>query len=318
MTMSKKHLSEDTLAAYVMDHLDAAASERVERHVASCERCALALEREARLEVASSELMTAQLQVPPFVTPRARAWRAPLAGGLTLAAAAVLALVWQGSLGPGMPTPPVAPELGAHTGAGAAAYGGPAMTVSAGPTTTSSTASAPGRVSQAPPECEAQIGGLVDALAIPHAQSGDIEIVLTNHAASCRYWADKHFDNSCDVWRTRITLPPEAQKPGVYRVEQSFAHLDQRTSTSKGAWQKGAGCRTAGGRLSGTLRIERVESNRIIGSICGSQTDSTSNDSLVDGRFSARRCPSCAGTGDGCASNADCCANACVSGRCIP
>jgi len=56
--MSDNHLSEDTLVAYVMDHLGAADTERVEEHVAGCEQCAAALEREAKLEVLCSELQS--------------------------------------------------------------------------------------------------------------------------------------------------------------------------------------------------------------------------------------------------------------------
>jgi len=159
---------------------------------------------------------------------------------------------------------------------------------------------------------------LVDALAIPRAGTGYIEIVLTDYPASCRYWADKRFEKSCDVWRARITLPPQAQKPGTYRVDQHFAYLDQRQRRSGGAWQKGSVCKVAGGNLKGTLRIERVEKDRIVGSICDSRTTHTSNPNLIDGRFVARRCPACANPGGGCRQDAECCNNACVGGRCIP
>lgn len=162
-----------------------------------------------------------------------------------------------------------------------------------------------------------QVHELVDALAIPHAQSGDIELVLTNHDATCNYAADRAFSDRCDVWRARVMLPPEAQEPGAYSIDQSFAYLDQRVSGAPGRWTPGRACRMAGGNLSGTLVIESVERNRITGYICGSATGD-SNPSIIDGRFVAMRCPSCAGTGDACVSASDCCNNACSAGRCIP
>ncbi len=326
--MSNEHLSRDTLVAYVMDHLGAADTERVEAHVAGCEQCSVALEQEAKLEIACLELATDLSNTSPRVVSTPAAWRAPLMGGLAAAAVAALGVAWQRSRPPVVPEPsatvsPAASRLPV-TSTGAVAMPPPAATVTAGssvgPTASAPTVLPPPSSSQPPVsgKCSAPVVGLVGALAIPQGDSGDIEIVLTNHPASCRYWADKQFEKSCDVWRTRITLPAESQKPGTYRVEQRFAYLDQRLSRSGGAWQKGSVCKMAGGNLSGKLRIEAVERDRIIGSICGSKTTYTPNPNLVDGRFVARRCPACAMTGDGCRQDADCCANACVQGRCIP
>ncbi|MEZ4223601.1 MAG: hypothetical protein R3B13_21815 [Polyangiaceae bacterium] len=317
--MSDEHLSEDTLVAYVMDHLDALNSKRVEAHVASCERCAAALEREAKLEVACGELAADLSRVPPAIVARP-VWRAPLLAGLAAAAAAALVVAWQGSRPPAeRPLSAAAsPEASRHpvTHSGATATPAPLATGTMPPGAASGTPAAP--ASQAAAKCSAPIQGLVEALAIPQGSSGDIELVLTNHPASCSYWADKRFENACDVWRTRITITPAMQKPGSYRVDHSFAYLDQRSSSSAGAWQKGSVCKRTGGDLHGTLRIDRIEQDRIIGSICGSSTSFTPNPNLVDGHFVARRCPACASTGDSCKSDADCCTNACVQGRCIP
>lgn len=57
--MNEPHLTEEELSLYVIGGLDAAASQRVEAHAASCEGCAQELEREARLEVQLGEVARA-------------------------------------------------------------------------------------------------------------------------------------------------------------------------------------------------------------------------------------------------------------------
>ena len=162
-------------------------------------------------------------------------------------------------------------------------------------------------------QCSLPVANLVEAWAIPHGKTGRIELVLSNHPASCAYWADDSFRDSCDVWRARVDLPPELQAPGTYPVDQSFAYLDHRVTGTRGAWADEAACRNAGHNLTGSLTIDRITDNRIVGSVCGTP------DGVIDGRFEAIRCPTCAATSETCSTDADCCSNHCGSGRtCAP
>jgi len=163
------------------------------------------------------------------------------------------------------------------------------------------------------------IEGMQHALAIPHGSSGAIEIVLTNHLATCRYWTDQVFAQRCDVWRSRITLPPQAQKPGRYPVGQTFAYLDRRATGPGGAWMDGGVCENIGDHLNGEIEITNISRDSIVGRISNSEARDPRSKALLDGSFIAKRCPACMMTGDTCKENADCCTNLCSSrGHCSP
>jgi hypothetical protein len=176
-------------------------------------------------------------------------------------------------------------------------------------------------VSPRPASDAGSIQGLVEALAIPHEPTGTIEIVLASYPATCAYWTNPAFGQSCDVWRTRIYLPIRAQKPGSYRIEQDFAYLDRKASTPTGPWQSAPHCEGIGGDLRGKIEIDRITKDTIEGRIsdveAGEKDRAARNRGLLRGAFVARRCPACGTTGQACTTNADCCAGNC-NGHCRP
>lgn len=104
--MNARHVTQEELQRYVLDAVDPHEAEAVEEHVASCPRCAAALQTEARVEVALQEVLPqarALDAIAPIQQPHRRASeRAPItrsralprhAPWLLMTAAAVLALV---------------------------------------------------------------------------------------------------------------------------------------------------------------------------------------------------------------------------------
>jgi anti-sigma factor RsiW len=69
MTKHDAHPDSQRLALYVMDALSAEESTAIEAHVASCDGCAHALEREARLELTLSELYRRSSRATPVLRP---------------------------------------------------------------------------------------------------------------------------------------------------------------------------------------------------------------------------------------------------------
>ena len=163
------------------------------------------------------------------------------------------------------------------------------------------------------------IEGMKHALAIPLGKTGAIEIVLTNHAATCQYLTDRVFEQGCNVWRSRITLPPKAQKPGRYPVGEAFAYLDRRALGPGGAWLDRGVCENIGNDLHGELEITNISRDTIEGRISNSSAVNPRSKALLDGSFVAKRCPACMMTGDDCKQHSDCCTNLCSSGgHCSP
>lgn len=155
------------------------------------------------------------------------------------------------------------------------------------------------------------------AMAIPQGTTGNIELVLTEQPTSCAYASATRTTN-CDYVRARISLSPAMQTRGKYLLSDEFAYLDHEYSSSGGAWQSRPACSMGGGDLKGSLEILAVTQTEIRGRICGSHTGAANENGLVDGTFIAKRCPSCAMTGDSCQSNDDCCAANCGGGTCHP
>lgn len=156
--------------------------------------------------------------------------------------------------------------------------------------------------------------GLKHAFAIPLGNSGTIEIVLTDHPATCTYWTDSTFADRCDVWRARISLPASAQRPGRYRIEQNFAYLDRKATGAKGAWQSAGACEGGGGNMKGEIEIIAISQSTIEARLCDTATEDPRDHNLVRGSFVAQRCPACGMTRDRCSTNADCCSGNCGSG----
>jgi hypothetical protein len=159
-------------------------------------------------------------------------------------------------------------------------------------------------------------GVTTHAMAIPHGKTGVIQLVLTDHAASCAYWSNQ--PKGCNYTRARIYLKPSVQAAGKYRLSDDFAYLDREFTTSGGAWQSQPVCTMGGGDLNGDIEILAITQTEIKGRICGSHTGDPRDNGLADGVFVAKRCPACAMTGDSCQSNADCCAANCGGGTCHP
>jgi hypothetical protein len=88
MTMSD-HLSDEVLAAYLIDAASDEEIEIVETHVAACEPCAQRLVREAQLEEALREI--AQRVT---IVPRRATWRRWTGVGIALAAGLALWIGW--------------------------------------------------------------------------------------------------------------------------------------------------------------------------------------------------------------------------------
>lgn len=102
--MNARHVTQEELQRYVLDALEPHEADAVEAHVASCPRCAAALQTEARIEVALQDVLP-QARALDALAPiaqretveRARSVRARAlprhAPWLLMTAAAVLALV---------------------------------------------------------------------------------------------------------------------------------------------------------------------------------------------------------------------------------
>lgn len=168
--------------------------------------------------------------------------------------------------------------------------------------------------------CSGGIRGLIQALAIPHGNTGVIEIVLAEYPVSCAYWTDPTFAKDCGAWRARINLPPQNQKPGAYKVGQEFAYLDRSADPTAGRKDAGTCSGVSGGNLDGTIGIVSVDSKVIVGSLCETATtdNNPKNRALIDGTFTAKLCPACSMTGTACKSNAECCTGNCSGGHCNP
>ena len=334
---SNDHPSPDTLAAYVMDHLEPAEATAVEQHALECESCATALSSEARLEVASSELarhlngrVGETRELPAELNSAPLKWL-PLGGVVVAAAAAAGVVMWQRAV----EAPRVHPEALAPSasGSGSAMAGAsvpaplsePRLLASAAASSPppAATRSAPPHRRIAPPEirfksarCQSLIPGLKTALAIP-TDRGEIKLILSNTEASCDNWADGRFSKGCDVWRTRIDLPVESQKVGNYPIEKSFAYLDRRVNSgATGAWNSTPYCAEAGSSVRGTIQIKAIEDDQIIGAFCHTGLIDSKLASPIDGVFVAKRCPECFAVGKACTSNSECCTGDCMKGTC--
>jgi hypothetical protein len=175
---------------------------------------------------------------------------------------------------------------------------------------------APRQGADVPATCGGPVKKVVNALAIPHANQGTIELVVTDHPASCTYWTDPQ-RKTCDFWRARIYLPARAQKAGRYRIEQSFAYLDRKVTGPSGAWQSGGVCEWSGGDLTGDLDVLKITQDTIEARFCDTDTKTHNSKGLLDGTIVAKRCPACLTTGMACAANGECCTGNCV-GHCGP
>jgi hypothetical protein len=152
-----------------------------------------------------------------------------------------------------------------------------------------------------------QLGSVRDAVATVNAGSGWLDVVAADHALACGPAAP--LPASCaTARRVRIGIPPDLRDPGVYPIggRGVFAYLDEQ-HLGHGA------CSTRGSReLQGTVEIVAASPEAPNDVTLRVRSDA------FEGTVHARPCPSCAGTGLSCSSNAACCTNLCSGGRCRP
>jgi hypothetical protein len=106
--MNMGHPSVNELELYVLGGLDAVRTDALETHVASCHTCAIALRREACLELAFEQVARRTQRAALHRVKRLGAY-----GGAGIVAVAAAAILW----------------VGRSPGSGAAAAGGPADAV---------------------------------------------------------------------------------------------------------------------------------------------------------------------------------------------